>query len=84
MATDDQLGYGIETLLNLHGWATEVGGRFWISTIAFRVPSDESRPHGINYSLTMHRPGGSKSWAMTMRSTEDWEWASCKVTAETE
>jgi hypothetical protein len=57
---DDQPDYGIETLLNLDGWTTEVGGGFWLSIKAFRVPPDACRPHGLNYSLTMHRPGGKR------------------------
>lgn len=60
MVTDDQPDYGIETLLNLDGWTTEVGGGFWISVKAFTVPPDELRPHGINYSMSMHRPGGTR------------------------
>jgi hypothetical protein len=51
---------GIENLLNLDGWTDEVGGGFWISVKAFRVPADNARPHGINYTLTMHWPGGGR------------------------
>jgi hypothetical protein len=58
--SDDRPDYGIETLLNLHGWTHEVGGGCWISVKAFRVEPDESRPHGINYSLTLHRPAGRR------------------------
>ena len=56
----DHTDYGIETLLNLHGWTDEVGGGFWISVKAFRVPPDDCRPHGINYSLSMHHPRGKR------------------------
>jgi len=56
----DEPDFGIETLLSLHGWTDEVGGGFWISVKAFRVPRDELRPHGISYTLTMHRPGGRR------------------------
>ena len=58
--SSDHTDHGIETLLNLHGWTDEVGGGFWVSVKAFRVPPDELRPHGINYTLTMHRPGGKR------------------------
>ena len=27
---------------------------------AIRVAPDEGRPHGISYSLTLHRPGGER------------------------
>jgi hypothetical protein len=57
---DDQPDYGLETLLTLHGWTDEVGGGFWVSVKAFRVPPDDCRPQGINYSLSMHRPGGKR------------------------
>lgn len=50
----------VETLLNLNGWTQEVGGGFWLCIKVFRVRADIKRPHGINYSLTMHRPGGSR------------------------
>jgi hypothetical protein len=60
VATDDERDYGIETLLSLDGWTDELGGGFWISVKVFRVPPDELRPHGINYSMTMHRPGGTR------------------------
>ena len=56
----DEPDSGIETLLNLHGWTDEVGGGFWVSVKAFRVPPDDERPQGINYTLTMHRPGGKR------------------------
>lgn len=52
--------HGIETLLNLHGWTAEVGEGFWVCVKAFRIHPDTGRPHGLNYSLTMHRPGGSR------------------------
>ena len=60
MVADDRPDYGLETLLNLHGWTDEVGGGFWVSVKAFRVPPDDCRPQGINYSLSMHRPGGKR------------------------
>jgi hypothetical protein len=60
LVADDEPESGIENLLDLHGWTDEVGGGFWISVKAFLVPPNELRPHGINYSLTMHRPGGSR------------------------
>jgi hypothetical protein len=60
VATDDRPDDGVETLLNLDGWTTEVGGGFWLSVKAFRVPPDALRPQGLNYSLTMHRPGGRR------------------------
>jgi hypothetical protein len=56
----DSCHTGLETLLSLHGWTDEVGEGYWVLVRAIRVPVDEMRPHGINYTLTMHRPGGSR------------------------
>jgi hypothetical protein len=50
----------LETLLDLHGWTAEIGGGYWVSFKAFRVPADAGRPHGVNYALTMHTPGDSR------------------------
>lgn len=60
MVTDDSRDHEIEALLNLDGWTDEVGGGFWVAVKAFRVPPDDCRPHGINYSLTLHRRGGKR------------------------
>ena len=58
--TGDRPDFGIEPLLNLHGWTDEVGGGFSISVKAVRVPPDEGKPQGISYTLTMHGPGGER------------------------
>lgn len=60
LVSNGRADHGIETLLSLHGWTTEVGAGFWISVKAFRVTPDECRPHGISYSLSMHSPGGTR------------------------
>jgi hypothetical protein len=60
VVTRDRPDFGIEALLNLHGWIHEVGGGFWISVKAIRVAPDSGRPHGISYSLTMHGPSGDR------------------------
>jgi hypothetical protein len=49
-----------ERLLDLDGFLAEVGGGFWIKIVAQRVPADVDRPHGVNYSLTLHEPGGRR------------------------
>ena len=48
----------LERLLDLDGFLAEVGGGFWIKIVAQRVPPDVKRPHGIDYSLTLHEPAG--------------------------
>jgi hypothetical protein len=52
--------FGLEALVDLHGWTYEIGGGFWISITAVRVPTDHGRPHGISYSPTMHGADGER------------------------
>lgn len=54
------LDHDLEALLALHEWSAEVGGGFWVLVIAFRVVPDPGGPHGIGYSLTLHRPEGER------------------------
>lgn len=51
---------GLERLLDLDGFLAEVGGGFWVKIIAQRVPVDNSRPHGVTYTLTLHDPAGRR------------------------
>ncbi len=60
MIARDRPDFGLETLLNLDGWTDEVGGGFWVAVRAVRVAPDEARPHGIGYTLTLHRPDGQR------------------------
>ena len=50
----------LNLLLDLHGVTAEVGGGFWVSMKARRVEPGEGRPHGIQYALTLHRPGNDR------------------------
>ena len=38
----------------------EIGSGFWVSIKAFLVEPSDGRPNGINYTLTLHRPGGHR------------------------
>lgn len=51
---------GLERLLDLHGFLAEVGGGYWVKMEARRVPADAARPHGVQYALTLHAPGGGR------------------------
>jgi hypothetical protein len=55
--TDDP---GLERLLDLDGLLVDVGGGFWVKVVAKRVPPDQTRPHGIAYTLTLHDPNGER------------------------
>jgi hypothetical protein len=60
VAHHDAFDHDLEALLDLDGWMAEIGGGFWVSVTAVRVPPDQGRPRGINYSLTLHRPEGER------------------------
>ena len=51
---------GLGTLLDLDGYTIELGGGFWVSMSISRVPEDPGRPNGIQYALSLHRPGGER------------------------
>jgi hypothetical protein len=51
---------GLDTLLDLNGYTIEVGGGFWVSITTSSVPGDTGRPHGIQYALSLHAPGGKR------------------------
>jgi hypothetical protein len=52
----------LETLLDLDGLLLVVDPRtrHWVRIIARRVPISDARPHGLDYSLTLHGPGGER------------------------
>jgi hypothetical protein len=60
VASGESNNFDLEALLDLHGVTAEVGGGFWVSMKARKVPPDEGRPHGIQYALTLHRPGSDR------------------------
>jgi len=40
-------------------WWTKEGGH-WVRFVVTRVPVSPEKPHGIDYSLTLHRPDGER------------------------
>jgi hypothetical protein len=60
MSRPDSKKQGIDNLLNLDGYTIEVGGGYWTSASITLVQPDKGRPHGIQYALTMHAPGGAR------------------------
>jgi hypothetical protein len=54
---------GAEVLLDLDGqvFVVDARGQSWVRFSVCRVVSTPGRPHGLNYSLTLHGPGGSRS-----------------------
>lgn len=51
---------GLERLLDLDGFTAEIGDRYRVSFRARQVPPSAARPHGIQYALTLHTPGGRR------------------------
>jgi hypothetical protein len=52
----------LDTLLDLDGqtFVIDVEARLWVRFVVQRVPASKERPHGLNYSLTLHGPGGER------------------------
>ena len=52
----------LDTLLDLDGQVLVVDpeGRHWVRFAARRVTATEAKPHGLDYSLTLHGPDGER------------------------
>jgi hypothetical protein len=46
----------LDALLDLHGQVLVIDerGEHWVKFEVWRVPASKERPHGLNYSLTLH------------------------------
>jgi hypothetical protein len=55
-------GADAEVLLDLDGqvFVVDTKGQYWVRFSVRRVPSTPDRPHGLDYSLTLHGPDGSR------------------------
>lgn len=52
----------LDALLNLDGQLLFVDpeARYWVQFVVRRVTVSEARPHGLDYSLTLHGPDGER------------------------
>jgi hypothetical protein len=52
----------LDTLLDLDGQVLVVDpeGRHWVRFVVRRVTTTEAKPHGLDYSLTLHGPDGER------------------------
>jgi hypothetical protein len=52
----------LDVLLDLDGQVLVVdpSGGHWVQFVVRRVPVSAERPHGLNYSLTLHGPDGER------------------------
>ena len=46
----------LDRLLDLDGEIMEVGGGYWVKITASRIAPDTTRPHGVEYSLSLFGP----------------------------
>jgi hypothetical protein len=60
MGERDPQKAGLDALLLLNGYRAEIGGGFWVAISVSEVPPEAGRPHGIQYALTLHAPGGAR------------------------
>lgn len=45
---------GLDSLLDMDGISLNVQGDYWVKFVVKQIAPNESRPHGINYCLTLH------------------------------
>lgn len=52
----------LDTLLDLNGLTLVVDpdGGHWVRFVVTRVPPTSQKPHGLDYSLTLHGPDGER------------------------
>lgn len=52
----------LDTLLDLDGQVLVVDpdGGHWVRFVVKRVPATPEKPHGLNYTLTLHGPDGAR------------------------
>jgi hypothetical protein len=51
---------GWDYLLELHGSRIGYDNGYWVTIRVVRVDADEQRPHGLQYSLTLHDGNGER------------------------
>lgn len=51
-----------DVLLDLDGqvFVVDPAGSHWVRFVVTRVPSSSEKPHGLDYSLTLHGPDGAR------------------------
>ena len=55
----------LDTLLLLDGEMFILEGSFWVKFEVKRVSVRPEKPHGLNYSLTLHDGDGERLWVLT-------------------
>ena len=52
--------HSLDTLLDLDGDSYVLDGLYWVKFEAKRVPVSSEKPHGLDYSLTLHDDRGAR------------------------
>lgn len=51
----------LDTLLDLHGQVLAIDeAGYWVRFVVNQVPATPEKPHGLDYSLTLHAPDGAR------------------------
>lgn len=51
----------LDSLLDLHGQVLVIDeAGYWVRFVVHQVPATPQRPHGLDYSLTLHGPDGAR------------------------
>jgi len=51
----------LDALLDLHGQVLVIDeAGYWVRFVVHRVPASAEKPHGLDYSLTLHAPDGER------------------------
>ncbi|MBF0383163.1 MAG: hypothetical protein HQL69_19245 [Magnetococcales bacterium] len=56
--------WDLELLFDLDGTIQEVGNGYWYKVEIKPVQRTPERPHGIDYSLTLHEPSGKRIYGI--------------------
>ncbi|EBM3801191.1 hypothetical protein KG487_003998 [Salmonella enterica subsp. enterica serovar 4,5,12:b:-] len=56
--------YGLDTLLDMHGYQHHMDNGYWWKIEAYRVSPSQFRPHGVRYNLTLHDQYNSRVFGM--------------------
>jgi hypothetical protein len=54
------MNHDLELLLSLHGETFVFEGGYRVKYVAHKVPVTSAKPHGVDYSLTLHAPNGKR------------------------
>jgi hypothetical protein len=51
----------LDNLLDLHGQVLVIDAAgYWVRFVVHQVPVTAQKPHGLDYSMTMHAPDGTR------------------------